>query len=87
MTALPNSYQRETLLLKLDDQAKVRWRIIINFATFCSVALHSSRPLLSVLNLRKTRVSVLPEGEEFLASLFGSFLSTLLLPMAAIEEL
>jgi len=33
--------------------------------------LQPSHPLLRILNLSNTRVSVLPEGEEFLVMLYG----------------
>jgi hypothetical protein len=34
------------------------------------IASQPSQPLLSILNFRNTRISILPEGEEFLTVLF-----------------
>jgi hypothetical protein len=43
------------------------------------ITLQPSQPLLSILNLGNTRVSVFPEIEEFLVMLdgFGSYLTSL----------
>jgi hypothetical protein len=39
-----------------------------------SIALKPSQPLPGIFNLSYPRVSVLPEGEEFLVVLYGFFL-------------
>jgi hypothetical protein len=36
-----------------------------------SSSLHLSQPLLRIFDFRNARVSVLPEGEEFLIMLYG----------------
>jgi hypothetical protein len=46
-------------------------REIINFTPFCSIVLQSSQPLLRIIQLSNTWISVLPKGEEFLVGLYG----------------
>ena len=48
-----------------------KWCEIINLATFCSMALQPSQPLLPSLNLSNTSVSFFPDVEEFFIMLDG----------------
>jgi hypothetical protein len=49
---------------------KSEWRMIINLTPFCSLVVQPSQPLSGIFKLSYSRISILPEGEEFLLLLF-----------------
>lgn len=46
-------------------------REIINLATYCSIALQPSQPLLHIINFMDTRIGVLTRIEELFVVLYG----------------
>jgi len=76
---LNNSNLKNQILINEEDseifvgiEFKIDWlKIKLKVSLECSGELQRGQPLPGILDLRQARVSVFPEGEEFLVMLYG----------------